>query len=356
MSRRGPVVGANSPNPISGSARLVHIAVLGVGATGSRVARQLVSTPGVERVILVDANVDRAALVADSLASDVQIECVAPRVWAGLGADAVVIATPVGLHRSAANEALGSGAHVVSLSDDPDEVSALLALDETFRHEGIVLAVGAGFSPGLSCVLAAHAAEAFDVVDEVHIARVGTGGPACAQQRRRAMRRDATDWIDGSWVDWPAGSGRELCWFPEPIGARDCHRGDLPDARLLQPVFDEVTRVTVRLASTPRERWMARTFLPLPRTNPDKPGALRVEVRGVREGRRETTVFGVIDRPVVAAGVVAAAIAVWACEGRLLDGGAKGLAGLVETTPFLAELARRGVKAAVFTGTDENPV
>lgn len=334
----------------------MHIAVLGVGATGSRVARQLVSTPGVDRVILVDADVDRAAVVADSLASSVHIECVAPRVWPGLGADAVVIATPGGLHCSAANEALGSGAHVVSLSDEPEEVRSLLAMDEAFRHEGLVLAVGAGFSPGLSCVLAAHAAGTFDVVDEIHIARVGTGGRACAQQRRRAMRRDATDWIDGSWVNVPAGSGRELCWFPEPIGARDCHRANLPEAILLQPVFDRVTRITARLASTPTERRLARSFVPLPKASQDKPGALRVEVRGTREGRRETTVLGVIDRPVVAGGVVAAVTAVWACEGRLNDGGAKGLAGLVGTTPFLAELARRGVKAAVFTGTDQTPV
>ncbi|MBI3256207.1 MAG: NAD-binding protein [Actinobacteria bacterium] len=331
----------------------MHIAVLGVGATGSRVARQLVSTEGVERVTVVDRNADRARLVAESLASKVRIECAAPRAWADLGADVMVVATDVGSHRAAAAEAREAGAHVVSLSDDPEEVQSLLAMDEAFRHEGLVLAVGAGFSPGLSCVLAAHGARTFDAVDEVHIAHVGTGGRACARQRRRAMRRDATDWIDGSWVRCQPGSGRELCWFPDPIGARDCYRADLPEARLLQPAFDDITRVTARLASTRRERWMSRSFLPLSLENRDRLGALRVEVRGLRDGRRETTVFGVIDRPVVAAGVVAAVTAVWAGEGRLHDGGAKGMASLVDTTSFLGELARRGVKAAVFTGTNE---
>lgn len=331
----------------------MHIAVLGVGATGSRVARQLVSTEGVERVTVVDRIADRARLVAESLASNVRIECAEPRAWAHLGADVIVVATDVGSHRAAAIEAREAGAHVVSLSDDPEEVQSLLAMDEAFRHEGLVLAVGAGFSPGLSCVLAAHGARTFDAVDEVHIARVGTGGRACARQQRRAMRREATDWIDGSWVNCQAGSGRELCWFPDPIGARDCYQADLSEPRLLRPAFDGVTRVTARLASTRRERRLSRLFLPLSLEDRDRLGALRVEMRGLRDGRRETTVFGVIDRPAVAAGVVAAVAAVWAAEGRLHDGGAKGMASLVDTTPFLGELARRGVKAAVFTGTNE---
>jgi hypothetical protein len=42
--------------------------------------------------------------------------------------------------------------------------------------------------------------------------------------------------------------------------------------------------------------------------------------------------------------------AVWAAEGRLVRLGAGGLAEMVAPVPFLAELARRGVKAAVFDG------
>jgi hypothetical protein len=80
-------------------------------------------------------------------------------------------------------------------------------------------------------------------------------------------------------------------------------------------------------------------------------GALRVEVRGRRGTAVDEYVLGAIDRPGVAAGTVAAMAAVWLLEGRLARPGAAGLAELVEPTPFLATLADRGVKAAVFEGS-----
>jgi len=52
---------------------------------------------------------------------------------------------------------------------------------------------------------------------------------------------------------------------------------------------------------------------------------------------------------------VAALAAQWALDGRLRRTGAAGLAELVEPLPFLAELARRGVRAAVFEGQGSGP-
>ena len=75
---------------------------------------------------------------------------------------------------------------------------------------------------------------------------------------------------------------------------------------------------------------------------------MRVEVRGRRGGSRDVTVLGAMDRPAVAAGAVAALSALWAAQGRLRRPGAAGLAELVDPVPFLAELRRRGVRAAVF--------
>jgi hypothetical protein len=56
-----------------------------------------------------------------------------------------------------------------------------------------------------------------------------------------------------------------------------------------------------------------------------------------------------MDRPAVAAGAVATVAAIWAVQGRLLPG-ASGLARVTEPVAFLAELGRRGVRAAVFEG------
>ncbi|MBW3669757.1 MAG: hypothetical protein KY443_11160, partial [Actinobacteria bacterium] len=81
-------------------------------------------------------------------------------------------------------------------------------------------------------------------------------------------------------------------------------------------------------------------------------GAVRVEVRGRRGQGRDVRVLGALDRPGVAAGAVAAVAATWASEGRFTRAGAAGLGELVaDPVPFLAELARRGVRAAAFEGS-----
>jgi hypothetical protein len=245
---------------------------------------------------------------------------------------------------------VSDGRHVVSVADGVSAVERLLDLHAEARERGVVVAIGAGFGPGLSCVLAKHAASELDQVDEVHVAHHGTGGPACARQHHHALRGVGLDWRDHSWRRRPAGSGRELCFFPDPIGGSDCYRAALADALLLVPAFPGVGRVTARLAATRRDRMTAG--LPMLRRPhaEGRIGGLRVEVRGRRGQVRDTIVLGAVDRPAVAAGTVAAVTARWVAAGRTLTTGAGGLATLVEPLPFLQELARSGVRAAVFEG------
>jgi hypothetical protein len=80
-------------------------------------------------------------------------------------------------------------------------------------------------------------------------------------------------------------------------------------------------------------------------------GAVRVEVRGRRGQTREDHVLGVIDRPAIAAGTMAAVAAVATGQRRLERPGAGGLAALVaDPLPLLHELWARGVRAAAFEG------
>jgi hypothetical protein len=187
-------------------------------------------------------------------------------------------------------------------------------------------------------------------VDEIHIAKSGTGGPACARQHHRALGRGAIDWRDGSWDARPGGSGRELCWFPDPIGPQDCYRAELPDALLVVPAFPGVRRVTSRVSATRRDRLTARLPMLWPTDPEGGPGAVRVEVRGRSDGRGSVLVYGAMDRPAVAAGAVAAVACRFIVEGSLKRFGSAGLAESVDSLAFLSELARRGVRAAVFEG------
>lgn len=326
----------------------MRVVVVGVGAVGARAARQLLSSDGIDEVLLRDPDTERLGAVRQSLGAGARTDA-APG-FDPSEVDLVVLALPPGEHAAQARSALAAGVPVVSTGDSMDDVRSLLDLDSEASERGLSVVVGAGFGPGLSCLLASHGAARFDSVDEIHVARTGTGGPACARQHHRALGGRALDWRDGGWVERRGGSGRELCWFPDPVGAADCYRAALPDAWLLVDAFPGVERVTARLAANRRNRLTAR----LPRLRRPHveggPGAIRVEVRGRRQGATDIDVFGAMDRPAVAAGAVAAVAGLWLLQGRLGRVGASGLAGLVEPVPFLHELHRRGVRAATFDG------
>lgn len=344
----------------------MRAAVLGLGAVGARAARQLASTPGVEEVVVRDPRADHARDVVASLGSTARLDT--SPLDAPVEADVMVLALPCGRHADAALAAVEAAIPVVSVSDSVVDVEALLDLGPLAEARGSTVVVGAAFSPGLTCLLARHAADGLDEVAEIHVARLGTGGPACARQHHVALSGTAIDWRDGGWQRRAGGSGRELCWFPDPVGAADCYRAALPDALLLvnafrgpaarvdegdrrPPVAGDLERVTARVAATRRDRLTARLPM-LRRPHPEGAiGAVRSEVRGQLEGRQETVVYGVFDRPAVAAGATAAVAAVAAARGELgIEPGAWGLAASTRARDLLAELATRGVKAAAFTG------
>ena len=329
---------------------------------GTRAARQLVSSPEVGEVVVIDREVRRAEDIARALGPVAVHRAAHPDALDGLSA--LLIAAPLeGMKTSAdgtgkararpspLTHAVRAGVPVVAVTDRIPEVEALLALDGMARASGGVVVAGAAMAPGVTDVLARWAAAEFDAVEEVHVAKAGTGGPACARQHHRALREESLDWRDGQWARRAGGSGRELVWFPGPSGGQDCYRAGLPDALLLVRAFPGVGRVTARVAATRRDRVSA----PLPMLRPPHPegevGAVRVEVRGRRGGERHTVVLGVSGPPAVCAGAVAAASVLWALRGGLSGPGAGGLSELVgDPGPFLAELARRGVSVEAFEG------
>ena len=327
----------------------MRIAVLGAGAVGSRAARQLASTPGVHAITVADADPARMESVCASLGP---MASPSPAPEADLtGHDVVVLAGPGKHHREQAERALEAGASVVSCTDELAPTRLLLALDDEARVRGRTVAVGAGFAPGLSDLLAAHAGALFDEVHEVHVARSGTGGPACARAHHASLRGLALDWREGAWVSRQGGSGRELAWFPDPVAGQDCYRASMQDALLFAPAFPSLVRGTSRVAATRRDRLTA----PLPMLRQPHPegliGAIRVEVRGRRGQSFDTIVYGAVDRPALAAGAVAAVAAVAVATG-LTPPGAAGLAVLLpDPLPLLLELANRGVRCATFAGS-----
>ena len=231
----------------------MRLGVLGAGAVGVRALRQWLATAEVEELLIADRDAPRAERAAASLAGKVR-----PVELDGLvGLDAVVLAVPAP-HAPLVARHLRGGTAVVSVSDDIADIRDLLAMGALASDLALPLVVGAGFMPGLTCLLARYGATDFDRVDEIHVAKHGTGGPACARQHHRALGSTAIGWNEDGWFDRPGGSGRELCWFPDPIGALDCYRAGLADPLLLVPAFAGVERVSARVSATRRDRLTAR--------------------------------------------------------------------------------------------------
>jgi len=293
------------------------IGVIGAGLVGTHVVDALV-LGGQAQISINDTNAAAAARLA-SRASTTSARITSVAVNAMFENNLVVLACPAP-HAKAARRLLEAGVSVVSCSDDLDDTLAMLDLDAVARQQRQTLVVGATMSPGLSGLLVRMMSARFDAIDEAHIAIHGTAGPACAQQHHRALAGQSIGWHDGDWLRRPAGSGRELCWFPDPIGPRDCYRAELADPIALHQAIPDLVRVTVRMSANRRDRLTARLPMLTPPHAEGGTGALRVEVRGWRNGMRHVEVVGVADRVAHVAGLVAATTARKTVAGEFSSG------------------------------------
>ena len=319
------------------------VVVVGVGVTGARVAHMLTATPA-PRIAVVDIARAVAVRVA-RLVSGAVID-----IDDAYAADVVVLTHPAP-HAELAGRLLSNGVSVVSMSDDVDDVRALLDLDHRARTNNATLVVGAAMAPGLSGLLARYLSAQLDMVDEIHVAMHGTGGPACARQHHAALGGTSLGYHDGEWVQRPAGAGRELCWFPEPINSYDCYRAEMPDPLLLQRVFPNANRLSARMSATRRDRFTARLPMLRPPHKEGGLGGLRVEVRGsLADGSRETLIVGTVLRSAVAAAVVATTMTRWVVQRRASPGVVVLGDGALPTAELLAAVQAGGVRLYEFTG------
>lgn len=324
------------------------VAVVGVGNSGAHAAHALRRLrPGVS-LALIDRDRDKAQAMAAILGEDAMVADSLTTL--GEEPEVVLLCVPAGLHRALAEVALGRGAHVVSIGDSIADVRTLLALDGRAGTAGRAVVAGAGFSPGMSCVLARHASTLFDEVHEITVAKSGTGGPDCARQHHRSLSAASWEWRERRWLRLPGSSGRRLAWFPEPIGALDCYRAALAEPFLLQRAFADSRRVSARVAATRRDRLTGWLPMLRPPHADGGPGGLRVEMWGERNGVVEVVVYGAADHPARVAGSMAAVVAAGLLDGSLPSGRAYGLAEVVDPVPTLTALATLGVVASAFEG------
>ena len=322
--------------------------VLGAGAVGTKVAQQLLSSNTVDKILLRDIAPEKLGIASKTLGSRVEVEHFPfPQ---NMDADVVVVASPRGTQLEAVKKAISLRRPTVVVSDGLSETVSILNLEKEAFELGVPVVVGTGFAPGLSCVLTAYGKTFLEQTEEIHVSKMGTGGPACALVHHRALSRMSFGWREDKWDKRLGGSGRELLWFPEPVGPQDCYHAALSDPVLLHNAFPEVSRISAKMAATRKDRFTA--FFPMltPPHNEGGIGAIRVELRGSKNGVQENIVLGVSEHPALAAATVTALTTEYLLKQKINLNHMSTLALIVEPSEFLSELTKRSIAVEIFEG------
>lgn len=310
-----------------------RVALVGRGVVGRRVHKRLTQSDAERSVVVVDPR-----LV--DLASTHRLD----------GVDVAVLAHP-GHHHADAVAVLDRGIDVVSIGDHVGDVAAMM--DEADRADDCdaTLVVGAGMAPGLTGLIARYLAGQFESIDEIHVALHGTAGPACARQHHRVLAGESVAFDDGAFTTVRAGTSRELAWFPEPVGAYDCYRAELPSPLVMHRTFPAVGRITARMSANRRDRLTSRLPMLTPPHKEGGVGACRVELRGAdSSGARLTVIGGIAEMVGTAAAATACAFVEASLRGDLAPGLTLPGDESLDTTTLLRDVERFGVRLQEFTG------
>ena len=152
-------------------------------------------------------------------------------------------------------------------------------------------------------------------------------------------------------MSYRAGTGRELEWFPEPVGAYDCYRAEVPGPVVMHRTFPDAVRISARMSANRRDRLTSRLPMLTPPHGEGGVGALRVEVRGAdATGARVTLIAGIAEMvgtatAATASGYLDAYLSGDLPVGLILPGDDR-----LDTNALLRAIERRGVRLQEFTG------
>ncbi len=211
----------------------MKILVVGTGAIGIVVASELAKNPEVKEVRIADINLERAERLRDCLKSE---KVAAHRVDAGKAEDTVRVAEGVDMivnttlprfNLTIMDAALRAKANYVDLAlHDYSSFLKQLELNDKWKEAGLTALLNAGSSPGITNVLAAHAADRLDRVDAISIRIfdsveskeiVSTWSPEVMWDD---MATEPVVYENGEFKRVPLFSGEETYNFPDPIGPR----------------------------------------------------------------------------------------------------------------------------------------
>jgi len=205
--------------------------VVGTGAIGIVVASELARSPEVEEVRLADINVQRAERASAWLKSEKvsthRVDAGRPDDVVGVaeGVDVIVNATLPRFNSEIMDAAFRAKANYLDLAmGEGSSFLKQLEQDDRWSEAGLTALLNAGSSPGITNVLAAHAAGKLHRVDAIRIRIFDSveGKGIVSTWSPKVMWDDmATEPVvfeNGKFKEVPLFSGEEIYNFPDPIG------------------------------------------------------------------------------------------------------------------------------------------
>lgn len=220
---------------------VMRVAILGVGGLGRTLASELRADPRVTSLLLIDQLGERARVLTGIRgrvpieAKQLNVENRIAIAKAIAGAAVVVNATLPKYNIGIMQAALEARASYLDVSaTGPREPGGLpgifeqIGMSEAFKAAGLTALVSMGLDPGISNVMARHAADQLDTIDGI---RIRSGGLATVPgfksfplYSREAFLSDMlvrpTVWIDGQLRDREPLSESEDYTFPAPVGSQ----------------------------------------------------------------------------------------------------------------------------------------
>ena len=373
--------------------------VLGRGAQGSACAFDLLRSAGVTEVRLADLDV--STLPAFLPTDDPRLVAVAIDVrdrdamLAEMGkVDAVLSAIPYYFNGELAALAVQAGVHFADLGGNTEIVFKQKELDSAAKLKGVTVVPDTGLAPGMINVLAEHGIRSMDTVDSV---KLFVGG--LPQHPEPPLNYQIVYSIEGvldyySTLSWVVRDGKrtqvtalselEPVRFADPIGTLEAfhtagglstmawrYEGKIPvmeyktlrypgHAAMMAAMRDlglyDSTPIDVKgVQVVPRDVFIAQVGPKLRRANGADLVALRVQVRGTKNGAPMTRQYDLLDYYDAEHGITAMMRVTGytlSITGQLMASGAlaSGVYTPDEIFPgdrYIAELAARGINVVI---------
>lgn len=149
-----------------------------------------------------------------------------------------------------AQAAIEAGVPYVSICDDHDATEEVFRLDAQAKDRGVTILTGAGWTPGLTNVLAKKGVAMLDEAKEIHVAWVGAladaDGEASMLHALHIFTGHVPSFLDGKPTKVRAGSAPRPVTFPQPIGTVNVFYTGHPEPVTIPRFIPDLDAVTLR--------------------------------------------------------------------------------------------------------------